>query len=156
MQVIKSKKRKKVTPYRKLYLKAERLWKEIAFLRDGRECQVHKLFPQINTTHDNILQVDHCLTRRDKNFFFDIRNATVVCSTCNMHKKNKFRGIDYAIQKIVMEREGYEAFGMMMEVHQAGGPNYNFKKIWWIEKVIADLEAYRENYNTCLKIESES
>ena len=73
-----------------------------------------------------------------------------------MHKKNRFRGIDYAIQKIVMDRESAEVFGMMMETHQMGLPNYNFKKIWWIEEVIKSLEDYKSNYNTCLKIESES
>jgi hypothetical protein len=151
--MIKTKKRKKITPYRKLFLKAERLWKQAAFLRDGRECQVAKLFPQINTTHSQILQIDHCITRMDKNFFFDIRNATVVCSNCNMHKKNRFRGIDWAIQKIVMDRESAEVFGMMMELHQSGTPNYNFTKIWWIEKVIADLEDYIDNYKSCLRIE---
>ena len=149
-----AKKRKKVTPYRKLFLRAERLWKQAAFLRDGRECQVAKLFPQINSTHSAIMQIDHCITRQDKNFFFDIRNATVVCSSCNMHKKNRFRGIDWAIQKIVMDRESAEVFGMMMEVHQSGVPNYNWKEIWWLEKVVDGLEAYIENYEVCLEIET--
>ena len=55
-----------------------------------------------------------------------------------------------------MDRESAEVFGMMMETHQMGLPNYNFKKIWWIEEVIKSLEDYKSNYNTCLKIESES
>jgi hypothetical protein len=149
---IKKKKRKKVTPYRKLYLQAERLWKECAFIRDGRICQVQKECPQITTEHSRVLQVDHCITRGDKNFFFDVRNSTVVCSNCNLHKKNRFRGIDYAIQKIVMDRESAESFGMMMEVHQSGVPNLHFKKVWWIEEVIQSLKNYKSNYETSLKI----
>ena len=133
-------KRKKLTLYRKLYLKAERLWKESARLRDGEICQVKKLRPLVNVTHSEVLQTDHWIPRADKNFFFDIRNATVVCSTCNMHKKNKVRGVDHAITSIVMEREGGEAAGMMLEGHQRGLPNYHFKHIWWLESVIKELE----------------
>ena len=139
------KKRKKVTSARKLYLKAERLWKECALLRDGPACQVKKLRPAVNVTHSETLQVDHWITRADKNFFFDIRNATMVCSTCNMHKKNHVRGVDHAITSIVMDREGGEAAGMMMEIHQSGTPNHHFKKVWWLEKVIEDLERFKND-----------
>ena len=138
------KKRKKLTLYRKLYLKAERLWKECAKLRDGEICQVKKFKPLVKVNHSNILQVDHWIPRADKNFFFDIRNATVVCKECNGCKKWDRYGVDHAITSIVMEREGGEAAGMMLEVHQSGTPNYHFKKIWWIEKVIEDLETCRD------------
>ena len=137
-------KRKKLTPYRKLYLKAERLWKECSFLRDGRECQVKKLRPLVNVTHNDVLQTDHWIPRADKNYFFDIRNATVVCSTCNMHKKNNVRGVDHAITSIVMEREGGEIAGIMLETHQAGTPNEHWGKIWWLETVVRDLDTSKE------------
>ena len=139
-----AKKRKKPTNARKLYLKAERLWKEIAYLRDGRECQVKKHYPHIKASHCEVLQIDHFITRRDKNLFFDPHNSTVVCSSCNRNKKYKQKGVDYAIQEIVLKREGQEAFDYMMRLNMTGNPNLHWKKIWWIEYIVETLEKYKE------------
>ena len=138
------KKRKKLTPVRKLFLKAERLWKECAFLRDGRECQVKKSYPLINVNHSDILQIDHCIPRADKNFFFDLRNATVVCANCNGCKKWLRYGVHHAIEQIVINREGGEVYGDMMDIHQRGTPNEHWGKIWWLEIVVRDLETSKK------------
>lgn len=135
---------KKLNKARKLFLKAERLWKECAFLRDGRICQVQKHYPLIPINHDEILQVDHGIPRADKNFFFDIRNATIVCKTCNGAKKWQRYGVHHAIEQIIIKREGGEAFGMMMEVHMSGVPNHHFKKVWWLETVVKELQELKE------------
>ena len=142
------KKRKKVTRARKLYLKAERLWREVCFLRDGRECQVKKHFPQIRIQHTDVLQVDHCFSRADKNLFFNPHNGTIVCSACNRAKAFKQKAIDKAIDKIVMDREG-EVYGQMMDVHQTHLPNWEFKKVWYLEKVVRELEEYKERFEKC-------
>lgn len=140
----KPKKRKKVTFARKLYLKAERLWKEVCFLRDGKECQVKKHFPQIKVRHTHIMQVDHCFSRADKNLFFNPHNGTVVCSACNQNKHYKNKGIDKAIDLIVMRREG-EVYGQMMDIHQTHPPNWEFKKVWYLERVVKELEEYKQS-----------
>lgn len=138
------KKRKKVTVYRKLFLKAERLWKETAFIRDGRICQVARYFGYHTLQHSEILQVDHFITRGDKNLFFDPRNSTVVCSNCNGAKKWKTGGVEEKIRKIVMDREGGEVVGSMVEVHMAQSPNLEWKNPEWLEKsVIPMLEEYK-------------
>lgn len=141
-------KRKKITQYRKMFLKAERLWKEIAKLRYGNECMVKKHYPRIDISHSEVIQIDHVITRADHNLFFNVNNGVPVCSTCNRAKHYKQKGVDYAIQKICMDKIGGEEFGMMMELHQTGGPNYNWKKVWWIEKVVEDLIEYKNTIDT--------
>lgn len=145
MLVQKMKKRKKVTEYRKLFLKAERLWKEIAFLRDGKRCQVALNFALDGLLHSDILQVDHFITRGDKNLYFHPQNSTVVCSNCNAAKKWKTGAVDEKIRKIVMEREGAEAVGLMLDIHMSHQPNLNWKSAEWLEKqVIPNLEHYKK------------
>jgi hypothetical protein len=143
MQKQGKKKRKKVTPYRKLFLKAERLWKQGAFDIYGKECMVKKFYPQINITHTEVFQVDHVVTRADKNLFFHPHNRVPVCSSCNRAKGFKQKGVDFAIQQIVIRRIGGQAFGEMMDIHQTAGPNYNWKKVWWIEQVVQNLETFK-------------
>lgn len=133
---IKTKKRKKVTPYRKLFLKAERLWKELAFLRDGHRCQVAVNFPGDGLKHSDILQVDHFITRGDHNLFFHPQNGSVVCSNCNAAKKWKTGAVEEKIRKIVMDREGAEAVGKMLETHLSMQPNLNWKSAAWLEVVV--------------------
>jgi len=137
-------KRKKVTPYRKLFLKAERLWKECAILRDGRQCQVQKHFPSAKLIHSEIIQVDHFITRGDHNLFFNPHNSTVVCSNCNGAKK--WKGVqEEMIRKIVTDREGGEVVGMMIETHLSHQPNLNWKSAEWLELVvIPQLEEYKK------------
>lgn len=123
-----------------LFNKASKLWKEIAFARDGKECQVKKHFPNLRIMHTEILQVDHCISRNNKNLFFEPANSTVVCSACNMAKGFKNKSVDRAIDEIVINREGGLAFGMMVEVDQSGQPNHLWGKIDWLEQVIKNLE----------------
>ena len=138
------KKRKKITPARKLFIKAERLWKQIAFLRDGRECKVQVNYPQIRIHHSEILQVDHCFSRNDKNLFFNPRNSTVICSSCNAAKGFKNKSVDRAIDQIVIGREGGEVFGAMQDINQTHMPNTNWGQVWWLEQVVKELEEYKK------------
>lgn len=139
-------KRKKVTQYRKLFLKAERLWKEIAIVRDGRQCQVARYFTQDGLTHSEIFQVDHFITRGDKNLYFNPQNSTVVCSNCNAAKSWRSGAVEEKIRKIVTEREGGMAVGLMLEIHMSHSPNLNWKSAEWLEmSVIPMLEKYLED-----------
>lgn len=125
---------------RKLYLKAERLWKEYAFLRDGRECKVRRYFPYIATDHIDILHVDHCISRANKHLFFETANATIICGKCNQLKGYKVKSIDEAVRKIVIDREGLEKYEEMVRLDQTKGPNIHWGKIYWLEEVVKDLE----------------
>jgi hypothetical protein len=139
--------------YRKLFLKAERLWKECAILRDGRRCQVQKYFSMPKLKHSEIIQVDHFIPRGDHNLFFNPHNSTVVCSNCNGAKK--WKGVqEEMIRSIVMKREGGEMVGMMIETHLKGEPNLNWKSAEWLEEsVIPMLEEYKEKVCGQLKNE---
>ncbi len=134
------KKLTKPKQYRKLFLKAERLWKEIARLRYGKECQVGKHYPSIFVAHTNVIQIDHVITRRDKNLFFHMFNGVPVCSSCNRMKHYQQKGVAHAIEQIVINKIGGEEFGKMMDLHMTGTPNTNWKKLFWIEKVAEELQ----------------
>lgn len=127
---------------RKLFLKCEEKWKKIAFKRDGRECQVKKFFPEINIMHTDIFQVDHCFSRSDKNLYFNPRNATIVCSGCNLAKGFKNKSVDRAIDLIVAKREGQEYFDYMLKINQSGKPNPGWGKFWYYEEVLMKMEEY--------------
>jgi hypothetical protein len=144
---IKMAKRKK-TAYEKLYIKffnkAEKLWKEIAFLRDGRQCQVQKRFPNTPITHSEVLQVDHWVTRNDHNLFFNPCNSLVVCSVCNGSKGWNQGPARELINIIVRDREQANA-GLMLEIHMSHQPNILWKDVEWLEKqVIPMLEDYKQ------------
>jgi uncharacterized Zn finger protein (UPF0148 family) len=94
---------------------------------------VQKLYPTIDIYHNGALQIDHCITRGNKHFFFDHRNGTVVCATCNRAKHFKQKSIGRAIDEIVSKREG-KYFDKMVEVDQTMEPNHGWKKVWWLEK----------------------
>ena len=125
---------------RKLEIKCENLFKDICFLRDGYQCQVQKHYPTIDIHHAGPLQVDHCITRKNKWFFFDPRNGTVVCGSCNRAKHYKQKSIDRAIDNIVRQREGEDAFLRMVSVDQEMKPNPGWKKVWWLEEQLLALE----------------
>jgi len=131
---------KKLTNMRKLEIKALALFKEICFLRDGTQCMVQKHYPTIDIKHAGYLQVDHCITRKNKWFFYEPRNGTVVCGSCNRAKHYKQKSVDRAIDDIVREREGEEWFGNMVSVDQSMKPNHGWKKVWWLKEVVQDLE----------------
>lgn len=139
----KRKKSAREKSYRKLFLKAERLWKEIAFLRDGRKCQVKYRFPNIPITHSEVLQIDHWITRNDHNLFFNPQNSLVVCSVCNASKGWNRGPARELINNIVIERERIDA-GLMLDVHMSHQPNLNWKSADWLEQsVIPMLEDYK-------------
>lgn len=125
---------------RKLYLHAERLWKEICFLRDGRECKVKRYFPNLKISHTDVFQVDHCISRKNKHLFFEPSNGTIVCSACNQAKGFKNKSVDRAIDQIVIDREGLEKFTEMVDLDRGGGPNFNWGKIHWLEYIVEKLE----------------
>ena len=122
---------------RKLYLKAEKLWKEFCHLRDGEGCMVQKRFPEIPVSHSQIYQIDHFISRQNKKLFFDVRNGTRVCSSCNQAKHYDNKAIDLAINQIVLEREGSQAVEEMVNTR---GPNLDWKRIYWLEEVAVGLE----------------
>lgn len=129
------------TPVKTLQKRGIEMWKAIAFLRDGHECQVKKYYPQIAIAHTEILQIDHCFSRANKNLFFDISNSTVVCSACNMAKGYDMKAIDVAIHEIVRKREGDATYERMKEIAMSRSANINFSKRWWLEEQIEILKS---------------
>ena len=121
--------------------KAENLWKEVCYRRDGRVCKVRQHFPEIEISHTDVYQVDHCITRGNKLLVYDVRNGTVVCSSCNSAKSNNMKSVMRAIDKIVIAREGREAFDQMVAIDMAKSVNPDYSKRWWLEAEIEKLEA---------------
>jgi len=139
-QMIKKKKKKKKPKNRQLQTKCENLWKKIIELRDGRACKVKKLYPEINLTHSNVLQADHCFTRGNKHLFLDPANGTMVCSSCNMAKHYDNKSVKRAVDMIVRRRVGENKWEEMLACDMRMGPNYNWNKIWWLEERLEILE----------------
>lgn len=135
----------KKTKAKKLQTKCENLWKEIALLRDGRGCQVKKHFPQINTTHSEVMQVDHCFSRSFKRLFTDTSNSTVICRNCNLNK-NYNEAIRMAIYDIVLKREGSDIFNRMREQVEMGTPFIEWRHISWLETQVEILTTIRNLY----------
>ena len=119
--------------------KAEKLWKEVCYARDGKRCQVRENFPFIPIAHSKIYQVDHCITRKNKRLFLDPANGTVVCSSCNQAKSFNLKSIHRAIDEIVIRREGEEKFKTMVSLDQAHLLNENWRSIGWLEEQIEYL-----------------
>ena len=125
---------------KQLHARASELWKLVCHARDGRHiCMVKKFFPNIAIEHNGPLQVDHCITRGNHHLFYDTKNGTVVCSSCNRAKHFKQKSIDRAIDDIVKKREG-KYFDYMVKLDQSMTANVNWNKIWWLEEVIRGLE----------------
>ena len=129
-----------------LFNKAEKLWKEICYKRDGKQCQVQKHFPYINISHTKVFQVDHCITRRCSWTFFMIENATVVCSACNQAKGFNSKSVSRAIDEIVIKREGQDVFDEMVAIDRSKKPNRDWKSVWYLENIIKILEKQKELY----------
>lgn len=122
-----------------LQKRAEKLWKEYAYKRDGKECMVERHFPDIEIWHSSVYQVDHCISRKNKLLFLDTRNSTVVCSSCNSAKAFNNKSVSRAIDEIVKKREGISVFNEMVKLDQKKCPNPNWNKIWWLENMIDEL-----------------
>ena len=132
-------KKKKLKSIKSLKNRAERLWKELAFKKWGRFCYVQKYYPHIKTRHTSTLQIDHCISRRNKYFFLDIRNSLVVCSSCNFAKSVGNKSVSRAIDEIVKKRNP-KWFKDAVWLDMQGEPNVNFSKRWYLEEIITDLE----------------
>ena len=128
---------KKLKSIKSLQKKAEALWKEYCYLRDGRQCMVKKYFG--GSSHNDVFQVDHCFSRANKNLFLDTRNGTVVCSTCNASKNWDKKSVGRLIDDIVKMREGEEAFTEMKEIDMRGSPNLNWHSRAWLEDMVIQL-----------------
>lgn len=131
---------KKLESIKSLKNRAGKLWKECAFKRDGKSCKVKERFPNLEIFHSNVIQVDHCITRANKHFFFDTRNSLVVCSACNMLKSMQAKSVHRLIDQIVIEREGQDIFDEFKALDMRKSPNVNFSKRWWLEDIIDKLE----------------
>lgn len=134
----KKKKELKTSVVRRLQKKAEELWKQYAYLRDGRCCKVKQFFPQIQIAHTETFQVDHTFTRGDKNLFLDPHNSLVVCSACNRAKFWNNKSIHRAIDDIVEARDSREFYRMRCVSHY-NPPNYNWTNPIWLEEQIERL-----------------
>lgn len=138
----KVKRKTKAWTARKLYLEAERLWKSYCLKRDGERCMVFKTFPELKVPHTVVYQVDHFVSRQNKNLFFDVRNGTTVCSACNSAKSwGRYKSVDLAINEIVLRREGPKA---VEEMVNKTGPCRDWKKVYMLEKIVADLKQRHE------------
>ena len=133
-----------ISTVKKLQRKAERLWKQVVLLRDGKECQVKKKFPYIKTSHTDTYQVDHCFSRRYKRTFLEIANGTVVCSACNRNKQYNDT-INLAIHEIRQAEEG-EVYDRLRSEIEQGGAFIKWRNIGWLEEKIKTLEELREFY----------
>ena len=138
-------KAKRLTPVNKLQKKAEGLWKEIAYKRDGRECQVKKFYPQIGVEHTEVMQVDHGMSRTNKETFLEIANATVLCSGCNLAKYRHQKSVEWAVLEIIKSREGIDTFNRLNEINMRKGGFKNWSSRMWLEGQIAILEEMLRN-----------
>ena len=130
----------KLLSIKRLQNTALNLWKDICFIRDGRQCQVQKYFPQLKIAHSEVLQVDHAFSRKDKNLFLEVSNGTVVCSSCNRLKHFQFKNIHRLIDQIVISREGQSKFNEMQRINESGQPNIGWSKRYWLEEKIRQLK----------------
>ena len=126
-----------------LQKKAEKLWKEVGKLLHGNECEVLKNFPELNITHTNIIQGDHCISRKNKYFFLDVRNNSRICSACNQAKAFGNKSVQRAVDKIV-EKRNPEWFKQAVWLDMSGEPNVNFSQVWYLEEKIKDLEEMKK------------
>lgn len=130
---------RKIDYVKALQNKAEALWKKLGKLLHGNECEVKNKYPHISIEHTDIIQGDHCITRANKYFFFDIRNHSSVCSACNQAKHYKTRGVDEAITELVKARDP-KWYKDALWLHQTREANPSFSQVWWLEEIITDLE----------------
>ena len=122
-----------------LKTKAERLWKEVCHKLYGSYCHVKRHYPHIDIAHTDTIQIDHCISRANKYFFFDIRNGLPVCDSCNQAKHYKLKSVDRAIEEMVKNRDP-KWYEIAVWLDQSGEANLNFSKICWLEEQIKDLE----------------
>ncbi len=122
-----------------LHKVAYKLWREACFKLYGKYCYVQKYYPYIKITHTDTIQVDHCISRGDKNFFYSVENGLPVCSGCNQAKHYKAKGIDEAITEMVKKRNK-NWYEKALWLHRSGTPNTNFSQTWYLEEIIDKLK----------------
>lgn len=123
---------------KKLQKLCEDKWKEVILARDGASCQVKRFHPDIEITHTTTFQADHCFTRANKLLFLDVRNGTMVCSSCNRAKGFGQKSISRAIDDIVKGREGY-GFNEMYDIDKQKSANVNWSNRDWLESQLRRL-----------------
>ena len=119
--------------------KAEILWKKVCHKKYGSFCHVKRYYPHIDIVHTETIQIDHCISRANKYFFFDIRNGLPVCDSCNQAKHYKLKSVDRAIEEMVRTRD-IQWYKDAVWLDQSGEANLNCSSIWWLEEKIKDLE----------------
>ncbi len=129
-----------------LQTKAENLWKKIGKILHGDECEVKKNYPKINITHTEIMQGDHCISRRNKYFFLDLNNHSSVCSACNQAKCFGNKSVHRAIDQIVKNRNP-EWYKSAVHLDMSGEANVNWGQVWWLEEQIDDLLSMIDEIN---------
>ncbi len=133
------KKKRKKDWIKTLHNACYKLWKEVCYKKWGRYCHVQRKYPEIRIKHTDVIQVDHCITRANKYFYYDIWNGTPVCSSCNRAKYFKQKSVDRAIEEIVRKRNpGW--YKQAVAIDRMKEPNPSFNKIWWIEEIMQDLQ----------------
>ena len=132
-------KTKKKPTIKSLKRKADHLARDVAFLKYGKFCHVQRFYPHIKVTHSAVFQADHCISRKNKYFIYDVRNLLPVCRKCNSAKSWKNKSVDRAINEIVEKRDPqwYADAVWLDQTHEA---NVNFSKRWYLEEKILDLE----------------
>ena len=131
---------------KKLQKQAEALWKAYCLNRDNSVCQVAVHFPTIGVRHSNVMQVDHCFSRQNKEIFLDVANGTTLCSTCNAIKGSGKIGaskrdcITIAVHEIVKRREGQCTYDRLFEIAGKRGAFLDWKNIDWLEMQVRILQ----------------
>lgn len=142
------KKHRKLSLVQSLKNKAERLWKEVCYRRDGRRCMVKEAYPFLPLKHTDVFQVDHCFSRANKHLFLNSDNGTVVCSACNQAKAMGWNSVGRRIDEITQKRlcikygedEGAIRYEEMKLLDAPRKANPYFSQVWWLEERIAELE----------------
>jgi len=138
----------KITKKKKIALMHDRalnLFRDICFSRDGRQCQVLKNYPMLKVKHSDTLQVDHCISRGNKNEFYNYKNGTVVCSNCNLAKHHHLKSVTRAIDFIVQKREGFDVWMEMVMGDMQSTGNDLFNDIAWLDGRLRILTIIKNN-----------
>ncbi len=128
--------------------KAEALWKKAGKLLHGDECEVKKNYPELKITHTDVIQGEHCISRRNKYFFLDINNHSSACSACNQSKHYKSKSVDRAIEEIVKKRNP-QWYKDAVWIDQTREANPSWSQVWYLEEKIADLEEIIRQASLC-------
>lgn len=95
------------------------------------------------------LEVDHCFSRNDKKLYYEIRNLTVLCSSCHSHKTYRRKSMDLRVYELVERREGGLAFAHMRCIDEGMTALREWQDKWyheeWNEKLTEHLNAVKNS-----------